>query len=110
MVGSVGLSFSPLPEGTGLSWDGPTCLEFALYSYLEEQEIEFVREWTVPGTRYRLDAYDPQTKIGYEADGHPNHFTKKGRERDEMRDERILAGGDVVQIIRFTYDDLKYWL
>lgn len=104
------LSYNPLPDDIGISFAGPTCLEFALYDYLTENGIEFITEWTVPGTRYRLDAYDPVSKIGYEADGFPTHFTSKGRKRDKERDKRILDSGEVVRIDRFTYSDLEFWL
>lgn len=106
----MSLEFNTLPEETGLSFTGPTCLEFALYAYLEEKGIQFLPEWNVPGTNYRLDAYDPVTKIGYEADGFPTHFTSKGLLKDRKRDKKILSLKDVVEIQRFTYEDLKFWL
>lgn len=106
----MSLIFNPPPEETGLSFTGPTCLEYALYAYLEEHGIRFVTEWNVPGTNYRLDAYDPFTKVGYEADGYPTHFTAKGMTKDRRRDKKILSLGEVVEIKRFTYDDLKFWL
>lgn len=106
----TGLSFSPLSDEEGLSFKGPTCLEFALYDYLAEKEVEFIPEWNVPGTNYLLDAYDPITKVGYEADGYPTHFTTQGMTKDRKRDKKILSLGEVVEIKRFTYDDLKFWL
>lgn len=104
----MSLIFDPPPEDTGISFTGPTCLEYALYAFLEEQGIEFIPEWPIIG--YRLDAFDPLTKIGYEADGYPTHFTIQGKNRDALRDKRILATGEVNQILRFGYEDLIYWL
>lgn len=88
---------------------GPTNLELALYAMLEEEGVQFMKEWTVPGCGYRLDAYDPETKTAYEADG-PTHDTAKGRKRDRERDAYLLRTPYVDKIIRLKTRDLRSWI
>lgn len=113
---------------------GPTDLECALHSFLEQEGVQHQLEWRVPGTSYRLDAYAEVSgeawrglvrlgmawrgvvrqgegiiRIGFEADG-PTHYTPKGRHRDRIRDRRILASGHVDAIVRLGYRELKPWM
>lgn len=97
------------PPGTTLHYGGPTNLERALYAMLEEEGVAFIPEWCVPGSSYRLDAFDPETLTGYEADG-PTHFSAKGRRRDRERDAFILATGRVRRIVRLTVRELRTWM
>lgn len=98
------------PPAQNIHYGGPSNLEAALYRMLEEQEIEFIAEWRVPGSSYRVDAFDPVAKVAYEADGYPTHFTKKGRKRDWERDVFILATGYVERVVRMTKRELRIWL
>lgn len=102
----MGITVDQVPNG--LVAKGPTSLEEALYRMLEEDGLRFEKEYPVAG--YYLDAFVPETGIGYEADGYPTHFTAQGRKRDENRDARIIATGRVTRILRFTKRDLEPWI
>lgn len=120
----------PIPDETGLSVGRATDLELALYAMLEELGYtrrcgdwkgnarlgaerqgrerhgeEFIEEWQVPGSLYRLDAYVPSTRTGYEADG-PLHVAS----RDRKRDKWIVENSEVERIIRLRYKELAPWL
>lgn len=127
----VNTSFEVTSINAGVDKDvhvgGPTDLELALYAMLEEYDIEFTPEWTVPGLPYRIDAFAPsvlarsgmvgsgmvrrgevrqgEARIGFEADG-PWHDAKHDRRRDRL----ILETGHIDKIVRLTYKDLKPWM
>lgn len=103
-------------------------MELALYAMLDEMGVEYLTEWNVPGTRYRVDAYvevrygevgrgaarhgrawQGKGNTAFEADG-PTHHTPKGRKHDKIRDARILASGYVNQIVRLGYRELREWI
>lgn len=60
-------------------------------------------EVTAEGRRYRLDAYDPETKTAIELDGAAFHGDDAARRRDIERDGALAAIG--ILTLRFTYDE-----
>jgi very-short-patch-repair endonuclease len=62
---------------------------------------KFRRQFSV--SRYILDFYSPEYKLGIEADG-GQHYEDKGRRRDELRTREL--SGLWVQILRFSDRDI----
>ena len=62
---------------------------------------KFRRQFSV--SRYILDFYCPEYRLGIEADG-GQHYGNKGRQRDELRTTELVKIG--VEIIRFNDQEI----
>ncbi|MEK6692334.1 MAG: endonuclease domain-containing protein [Nitrospirota bacterium] len=77
-----------------------TDAEKKLWTILRNRQlcwVKFRRQFSI--SRYILDFYSPEYKLGIEADG-GQHYRDKGRERDERRKRRLSKEG--VQMLRFS--------
>ena len=59
--------------------------------------VKFRRQFSI--SKYILDFYSPEYKLGIEADG-GQHYEDKGKQRDEKRSRELFKLG--VRILRFS--------
>lgn len=77
-----------------------TDAEKKLWTILRNRQLakaKFRRQFSV--SRYILDFYSPEYRLGIEADG-GQHYEDKGRQRDKLRTKELSRIG--VQILRFS--------
>lgn len=78
--------------------------DFLQQHFIEGQDF-FYDEFDMLGsTLYRPDFQFPNQKVIIEVDGFYKHFTEKGKQRDEKRDEELRKAG--WQIYRFAQKDV----
>ena len=81
-----------------------TNAERKLWTILRNRQlngVKFRRQFSI--SRYILDFYSPEYRLGIEADG-GQHYEDKGRERDELRTKELSRFG--VQILRFGDNEI----
>ncbi len=58
----------------------------------------------VEGEAFRLDYFDPLSRVAFEVDGMASHATPRGKARDSRRDALLATVG--ILTLRFTYADV----
>lgn len=77
--------------------------QIALRKVIEKIGFDVEEEYPVAG--YFIDCYAMDPHLGFEFDG-PLHRGMRARDRDEARDENILAVS-AIHILRITTEDLR---
>jgi very-short-patch-repair endonuclease len=79
---------------------GPSKKEYKVLEVLQASGLYPVHQFPVPETLFVADFCFVNKKIIVEVDGHPYHYTKKGRAHKRMRDKIIRSKGYTVIHLR----------
>lgn len=75
-----------------------------IFNVSELQGLERQVVFVVDGKKYRVDAYDRQSKTAIELDSRKHHGSEEARRRDIERDAALASIG--IQTLRFTYEQV----